>query len=65
MINIIKNSKMRPRATKACPTTAAANGVRHVDQFGFFAVGFAVYFAAMALERIQRSMMNVTPVLFH
>ncbi len=34
---------------------AAANGVWHDDQFGFFAVGFAMYSAAMALEQIQRS----------
>jgi hypothetical protein len=49
MINIIKNWKMRQRTTKSSPTRAAANGVWHDDQFGFFAVGFA----AMALEQIQ------------
>ena len=62
---MIKNCKMRPRATKPCPTTAAANRVWNVEQFGFFALGFAVYLAAMALEHIQRSMINVAPILFH
>jgi hypothetical protein len=50
MINIIKNWKMRPRATKPCPTRAAANVVWDDDQFGFFALGFAVYLVAMAPE---------------
>jgi hypothetical protein len=40
---------------KSGPTKAAANGVWHNDQFGFFAVGFAVYVALMVLEQIQRS----------
>ena len=55
---------MRPRATKPWPTAAAANGVRHVDQFGSFTAGFAVYFAAVAPEQIPRSTMNVTLILF-
>jgi len=55
MINIIKNWKMRPRANKSGPTKAVTNGVWHDDQFGFFAVGFAVCLAATALEQIQRS----------
>ena len=46
---------MRPKANKSGPTKAAANGVWHDDQFGFFAVGFAMYLAAMALGQIQRS----------
>ncbi len=46
---------MLPKANKSGPMKAAANGVWHADQFGFFAVGFAVYSAAMALGQIQRS----------
>ena len=46
---------MRPRTNKSGPMKAAANGVWHDDQFGFFAVGFVMYLAAMALGQIQRS----------
>ena len=46
---------MLPKANKSGPMKAAANGVWHDDQFGFLAVGFVMYLAAMALGQIQRS----------
>jgi hypothetical protein len=65
MINIIRNWKIRPKANKSGPTRAAANGVWYDDEFGFFAIGFAVYLAAMALEQVQRSTARADHLLFH
>jgi hypothetical protein len=65
MKNIIKNWKMRPSTNRSRATKVAANGLWHDDSFGVFTVGVAVYFATMAREQIQRSMINVSPILPH
>jgi hypothetical protein len=56
---------MRPRTNKSGSTNAADNRIWRDDQFGFSAVGFAVYLAAMAIEQIQHSTTSAAHCLPH